>query len=308
MAAALPAWELEFARFDGGGFSARIEMAMTARMQIARLTTDSALLAAGSSPAGASGAALIMSAPQGVRSRGRALDVATTAPARLQRGEVHFVTAGAVDLMVVAADQTLFERHLHGRFDRDARSLGADWLLRAPPGTADCAERGHAIAALLSVLSNRAAHSAEARHRLQECVMQILFEGLETDAASLRAVPLPVRRRVARAAEEVLRARIDDPPSLRELCELVGVPERTLHHAFQEAFGMAPKAYLRALRLCAAHRRLRAGKGPVTEVAADLGLFHFGRFSLEYRAMFGEPPSETLRRARVPSRLPRIVC
>jgi AraC family ethanolamine operon transcriptional activator len=96
----------------------------------------------------------------------------------------------------------------------------------------------------------------------------------------------------------VLRARLDDPPSLRELCELLGVPERTLHHAFQEGFGMAPKAYLRALRFSAAHGRLRRGEGPVTVVATDLGLFHFGRFAAEYRAMFGEPPSETLRRAR----------
>ena len=97
---------------------------------------------------------------------------------------------------------------------------------------------------------------------------------------------------------ELIRARIDDPPSLRELCELLGVPERTLHHAFQEGFGMAPKAYLRALRLNAAHNRLRNGKGSVTEIAADLGLFHFGRFATEYRAMFGEPRSETLRCAR----------
>jgi AraC-like DNA-binding protein len=208
------------------------------------------------------------------------------------------VTAGAVDLVAVAADQALFERNVRGRFDREAATLGSDWLLRTPPGTADCAERGRAILALLSVLSSRAATSPEARHRLQECVMQILFEGLETDAASLRVVPLPVRRRVAGAAEELLRARIDDPPSLRELCELLGAPERTLHYAFQEAFGMAPKAYLRALRLSAAFRRLRLGKGPVTEVATDLGLFHFGRFANEYRAMFGEPPSETLRRAR----------
>jgi AraC family transcriptional regulator, ethanolamine operon transcriptional activator len=203
-----------------------------------------------------------------------------------------------VDVVSVLADHALFARHVRGRFGVDAAALGSDWLLRAAPSMAGCAERGRAILALQSVLSSRAAASHEARHRLQECVLQILLDGLETDAASPRAAPSPVRRRVARAAEEVLRERIDDPPSLRELCELLGTPEHTLHHAFQECFGMAPKPYLRALRLSAAHLRLRRGRGPVTEVAADLGLFHFGRFAAEYRAMFGEPPSETLRRAR----------
>jgi AraC family ethanolamine operon transcriptional activator len=208
------------------------------------------------------------------------------------------MTAGPVDLVAVAASHDLFQRHVHFRFDRDAAKFGQDWLLRAPTGTADFAERGRAVAALMSVISMRAATSQEARHRLQECVLQILFDGLETDAASQRVPGLSVRLRVARAAEEVLRARIDDPPSLRELCELVKVSERTLHLAFHEGFGMVPKAYLRALRLSAAHRRLRSGKGPVTEVATDLGLFHFGRFATDYRVMFGEPPSETLRRAR----------
>ncbi|WP_165982562.1 helix-turn-helix domain-containing protein [Dankookia rubra] len=36
----------------------------------------------------------------------------------------------------------------------------------------------------------------------------------------------------------------------------------------------------------------------MTEVAADLGFFHFARFSAEYRELFHELPSETLRRAR----------
>jgi AraC family ethanolamine operon transcriptional activator len=298
MATAVPAWELEFARLDGGAFAAEIGVAMTAELQIAHFVTNSAFLATGHTPRGASGVCFVISAPQGVRSRGRAIDPTTTAAARLQGGEVHFVAGGPVDQVAVAADHALFERHVRSRFDRDAAALGADWLLRTPPGTADCAERGRAVLALLSVLSSRAAASREARHRLQECVLQIVLDGLETDAAAAAWVaPLHVRRRVARAAEEVLRARMDDPPSVRELCELLSVPERSLHHAFQEAFGMAPKAYLRALRLSAAHRRLRRGSGPVTAVAADLGLFHFGRFAQEYRAMFGEPPSETLRRA-----------
>ncbi|TDH60418.1 AraC family transcriptional regulator [Dankookia rubra] len=43
---------------------------------------------------------------------------------------------------------------------------------------------------------------------------------------------------------------------------------------------------------------MRRDEGSVTEVAADLGFFHFARFSAEYRELFHELPSETLRRAR----------
>jgi len=36
----------------------------------------------------------------------------------------------------------------------------------------------------------------------------------------------------------------------------------------------------------------------VTNEAARWGFLHFGRFAQEYRALFGELPSETLRRSR----------
>jgi AraC family ethanolamine operon transcriptional activator len=298
MAASVPALEVEYTRLGSGTLSARVEVAMTAQLQISHVTINTAFLVTGCTPRGASGSSLIISGPPSVRSRARTIDPATTAPGRLQAGEFHFVSEGPTDMVRVLVDQALFDRHVQGRFNREVWTLGADWLLRPLNGSANCGERGRAIVHLLSVLTSRAAASQEARHRLEECVLHILLDDIETDVGASPGVPSWQRRRVARAAEELLRARMDDPPSLRELCELLRVPERTVHHAFQEAFGLRPRAYLRSLRLNAAHRRLRAGVGPVTDVATDLGMFHFGRFATEYRAMFGESPSETLRAAR----------
>jgi len=62
---------------------------------------------------------------------------------------------------------------------------------------------------------------------------------------------------------------------------------------------MAPMAYLRMLRLRRAHVALREAnpaETTVQSVALSLGLLHQGRFAASYRAMFGEAPSETLRR------------
>lgn len=298
LASALPGWTLEFTRLSAGPVGARLHSAGTAGMQLTRFTLDAAALATGSIPRHTSGIALIFSAPGPVRSRGRALDPRTMAPGRMLGQEVHFLASSAIDMMVVEADHAVFEGSLRAFAGVESRALGADWWFRPPPGTADCPERGEAIVALQSILARGRIFSEAARHRLQECVLQILLGDFAADLGPTLPISAPTRRRVARAAEAVMRERLDDPPSLRELCELIGVPERTLHHAFQDSFGMAPKAYLRALRLNAAHRRLRRGLGTVTEAATDLGLFHFGRFATEYRAMFGETPSTTLRDAR----------
>jgi len=57
--------------------------------------------------------------------------------------------------------------------------------------------------------------------------------------------------------------------------------------------------FLRALRLNGVRRELRAGRplaGSVQDTAARWGFWHLGHFVTEYKQMFGELPSETLRR------------
>ena len=112
--------------------------------------------------------------------------------------------------------------------------------------------------------------------------------------------PLHSRARVARAVLNLLHQRLDDPPSITELCVAVGAKERTLHLSCVEAFGRPPAMLLSELRLNVAHRALSRPRQEtnVTAVAALYGFTHFGRFAEIYRRQFGELPSATLSRAR----------
>lgn len=87
-------------------------------------------------------------------------------------------------------------------------------------------------------------------------------------------------------------------PSISELCLAAHVSERRLRKAFVDEFDQPPSHFFRAWALTAAHRRLFAserGSDNVTRVASDLGFSHLGRFAGQYRAMYGETPSRTLR-------------
>jgi AraC-like DNA-binding protein len=56
------------------------------------------------------------------------------------------------------------------------------------------------------------------------------------------------------------------------------------------------------LRLSQVRGALLSARGQlvtVTEIATDFGFAELGRFSVEYRKVFGESPSETLHQARV---------
>lgn len=75
---------------------------------------------------------------------------------------------------------------------------------------------------------------------------------------------------------------------------------RTLDRAFKERFGVTPKQYIVATRLIGVRRALLTApsEATVTDVASDWGFWHLGRFSSDYKHMFGELPSQTLRRQR----------
>jgi len=84
-----------------------------------------------------------------------------------------------------------------------------------------------------------------------------------------------------------------------ELAHLCNVSVRTLYERFKRADRVSPHAYIKARRLHKVRERIRAAPGKVrnvTEVALEFGFNHLGRFSSEYKLLFGELPSETLRR------------
>lgn len=294
--AELPDWDLRGTPLGRAGCEARVEIASTAGLQLLRGRFSGPMMVIGAGPVGTCQVSFLLDARGELHSRGRRVAPATTAPARMAGDANHFVAGGAWEVVTIVLGQASFDAHLRDRFGRESRTLGNDWWLRTAAGGSDCAARGRAILALQSLLTGGVAASPAARRRLEDCVLQVAFEDFDADGTA-KGEPTSLRRRSARHIEEILRECVADPPSLIELCRIAKVSERTLHKAFQESFGMPPKAYLRAMRLDAARRRLSRGEGPVTTVAADLGLFHFGRFAVQYRTMFGEPPSETLRRA-----------
>jgi AraC-like DNA-binding protein len=99
--------------------------------------------------------------------------------------------------------------------------------------------------------------------------------------------------------EEFLEANPDQPLYLTEICAAIGVAERTLRVACEEHLGMGPIRYLSLRRMHFVRRALlRAdpSTATVTRLATDHGFWELGRFSVAYRALFGEPPSDTLQR------------
>ncbi|MFI8932910.1 AraC family transcriptional regulator [Streptomyces sp. NPDC053474] len=106
--------------------------------------------------------------------------------------------------------------------------------------------------------------------------------------------PAPVKR-----VTDAVQARPEHPFTTASLAAEGRVGVRWLQEAFRRYVGMSPMAYVRDVRLGRVREELLAsgpGERSVSEVAHRWGFTHLGRFAEQYRARFGELPSQTLRR------------
>lgn len=131
---------------------------------------------------------------------------------------------------------------------------------------------------------------------LVRAMIACLTAGIVVEPRGAREIRVPVMRRFAR----VLEANPDRPLYIAEICKSIGVAERTLRMRCAEELGMNPYRYLWLRRMHQVHRALMradSSRRTVTELATEHGFGELGRFAVEYRNLFGESPSVTLRRA-----------
>ena len=89
------------------------------------------------------------------------------------------------------------------------------------------------------------------------------------------------------------------PVAVADMAGVTGLSVRQLQSSVQRVLGTSPTELLRVTRLRHAHQMLVTETPQTTTVATVAfrsGIPHPGRFSQQYRAQYGEPPSATLAR------------
>jgi transcriptional regulator GlxA family with amidase domain len=104
-------------------------------------------------------------------------------------------------------------------------------------------------------------------------------------------------RQIVDRFEEVVRARLGDSRTIPDICATLAIGQRTLARAVRAVRGTTPARHLHGLALAEARAALQdPATRSVKQVALRCGFRELGRFAADYRAAFGENPSETLRR------------
>ena len=139
---------------------------------------------------------------------------------------------------------------------------------------------------------------AKSTSEMVESAVELVAHALASSQVLPRSqATLRQRRELVRKAKE-LSIGADQPPRVGELCRELAVSERTLRHAFCDVTGLSPLDYLKILRLNCVNRTLREADPAellVKQAAYSNGFTHLGQFSRDYKQLFGESPSQTLR-------------
>jgi AraC family transcriptional regulator, ethanolamine operon transcriptional activator len=164
--------------------------------------------------------------------------------------------------------------------------------------------RFRSVVAQLEAIAQRAPEVLESFAGRRAAEQKLLRE-----VHSLLAVPNPVelaggrpelpRRQIIRMAMDFVDQHHHECLTVEQLAAAAAVSERTLRDAFLRYFGVPPVQYLNRRALHQIRKALLIADpsaATVTEIATQFGVWQFGRMARDYRFLFGELPSETLRR------------
>lgn len=100
-------------------------------------------------------------------------------------------------------------------------------------------------------------------------------------------------------AEEIMEAECERLYTIQEVADKVYTSPRNLQLAFRKYRNYGPMQFLRISKLHKARKNILASKGKkciVKQIAFEVGIFDLNRFGRNYAELFGELPSETIKK------------
>ena len=301
-AASLRKWDQVYEQMTPGRFSGSLIELCFRGLQIFRETTNQSVHEAGAAWPGARAVGVPLHVGGSALFGGEV--VHTNALITLgSDDELDFYTPCGFDILGLTVDERSLESYASRIEHCDVSILfGAKPVLTPNPLRVDEFRRFlHSI--LRSVEANPAALQFQQTQRLleQSAMAAIVNVLRDPGEGSAPEVACPSRRQIVERAKAYMGSHIDQPITVADLCVQLSVSRRTLQYSFQEVLGISALRLLRAIRLNGVRRDLKAIKPPaqsVQDIAATWGFWHLGHFVTDYKRMFGELPSHTLRGSR----------
>ncbi|MBN3819879.1 helix-turn-helix domain-containing protein [Paraburkholderia sp. Se-20369] len=296
---AIAGWHQVYRQMTPGRFKGTVTQVLYDDFHFFRETTNRRVAQTGVAPAGRTSLAGPLSMPLAGTFQAQSID--GYALLALRAGEdFEFHTPEGMGLVGISAASDLVDELCEVVF-------GAAGSRKLHHVTRLSDAQGLALGVRLSALIDDAQRNpgcleyAATRRMFRDAMLGMFLDALDQAVgAERRDITHATYSDIVRRCERHLRERPEEPVTVLELCRALRCSRRTLQTSFQRVADVTPVAYLRTIRLNAVRRLLRTTSAQhlgVGEAAASWGFTHLGYFAREYRDLFGELPSQTLRPA-----------
>jgi AraC-like DNA-binding protein len=145
----------------------------------------------------------------------------------------------------------------------------------------------------------------ELAHDLEHSLIVAMRGLLGTDAERPDSIRRQHHQFVIYRFLRLIRAQPPEPLAIADISRQIRVGARTLRGACREILGVSPWHYVMLRRMQMARCALQKADPAVTrvtDIATEHGFWELGRFSVNYRQLFGESPKTTLKEDNVQCR------
>ncbi|WP_218509955.1 helix-turn-helix domain-containing protein [Variovorax sp. dw_308] len=295
-ATSVSAWDQQYEQLTPGRFEGRTEELRLGPVQLFHESANRAVLQCGSSRPGTHTLGLVQPAGDAGWFCGhpieadRLLAVSSDHAFELIAGAGMRITGVSIDTAHLRRTAAC----LHAGDDGPPSRLGPRAVDMPPPVREGLKAL---IASALSLARQQPAlmQQPTVQHSLAQTLTEAALDCIAPGPRSASVRPgAATRRRILHGAREYMRAHVDEPITVPDLCAATGASRRALQYAFEETLQLSPVTYLRVMRLNRVRSELVAqAHATVGDIAARWGFWHPSRFATEYRRHFGELPSAT---------------
>jgi AraC family ethanolamine operon transcriptional activator len=296
-AALFSSWDGRLEQISGGPFKGTLRVVRGRRVRLMRVESNQRVLIRGHDTAGLFSAYPVTAGCAGDLWQGHRFDtgsIVTNGP----QAEIDHCSSRRTESVGVGVRPEVLADAARVLLNGEGANVPTAWAAFAPAPAAfgELTQRLSGLMAL-GLSTPGALGTAEGDRLEQECV-RVLVAALFPPATGRVELLSHARARLLRRAEDLMRARLTEPVGAIDLCRELGASDRTLRLAFNERYGLGPMVFYKCLRLNAVRDRLRAEPSAgIAAVAGDYGFEHQGNFAADYRRLFGERPSDTVRTA-----------
>lgn len=292
-------WDLDYRQIEPGKFDSELLVAGSNRIQFLRARLGRRLIQKGAAPAGMRSFGLLAARNIQIFWHGRQVTGGDLFVFPLG-GELDSVTQCDFDVVVVSLrEDALLAACQSLELPDPDNLLKGDEVIRIDPKDMRRLRR-FVLSTSNGLAKNVGLVTVDGLGLVADEISRLLVLALSRGQGA-RGPKRSIRRTQAlKLVDAYLAEHTTQPPRLEDLCRAANVSERTLEYAFREHYRLTPKAFINGLRLNAARKALlltNPTTSRVSEVVQNLGFWHMSQFAADYRSLFGELPSITLRRS-----------